>query len=250
MKIVVVGGTGLIGSKLVAKLRDAGHEAMPASPSSGVNTVTGAGLADAFDGADVVVDVTNAPSFEKDAVREFFETSTRNLLHAEATGGVGHHVALSVVGTGRLPDSNYLRAKEVQEKLIEEGPIPFSIVRATQFFEFLGGIADSATDGGVVRLPPVSFQPMSANDVSNAVGQVAVGTPLKGNVEVAGPERFRFDELVRRYLEARQDPREVVTDPDARYFGAKLGELSLVPGEDALLASTRFEEWLDQAPTG
>jgi uncharacterized protein YbjT (DUF2867 family) len=249
MKIVVVGGTGLIGSKLVVKLREAGHEAVPASPSSGVNTMTGEGLAEAFDGAAVVVDVTNAPSFERDAVWEFFEASTRNLLDAEAAAGVGHHVALSVVGTGTLSDSNYLRAKEVQEKLIEEGPIPFSIVRATQFFEFLGGIADSATDGGVVRLPPVSFQPMSADDVAMAVAKVAIGTPLKGSIQVAGPERFRFDELVRRYLEARQDPREVVTDPDAHYFGAKLGELSLVPGDDALLAETRFEDWLDQAPT-
>jgi len=249
MKIVVVGGTGLVGSKLVAKLRDAGHEAVPASPASGVNTLTGEGLANAFDGAEVVVDVTNAPLLTGDAVREFFETSTRNLLDAEATAGVGHHVALSVVGTGRIPDSTYLRGKDVQESLIEEGPVPYSIVHATQFFEFLDGIADSLTVEGVVRVPPASIQPMSADDVANAVGQVAVGPPLKGIVEVGGPERFRFDEIVRRYLEARGDPREVITDPDARYFGARLAELSLVPGDDAILASTRFEEWLDQATT-
>jgi uncharacterized protein YbjT (DUF2867 family) len=249
MKVVVVGGTGLIGSKLVAKLGELRHEAVPASPASGVNSMTGEGLTEAFDGAAVVVDVTDAPSFEKDAVREFFETSTRNLLDAEAAVGVGHHVALSVVGTGRLPDSTYLRAKELQEALIEGGAVPYSIVHATQFFEFLGRIADSVTEGGVVRLPPASIQPMSADDVANAVGQVAVGPPLKGILEVAGPERFRFDEIVRRYLEARGDPREVTTDPDARYFGAKLDELSLVPGDEALLANTRFDEWLDQAPT-
>ena len=222
---------------------------MPASPASGVNTITGEGLADAFDAADVVVDVTNAPSLTGGAVREFFETSTRNLLDAEASAGVGHHVALSVVGTGRLPDSTYLRGKEVQEALIEQGPVPYSIVHATQFFEFLGGIADSLTVEGVVRVPPASIQPMSADDVANAVGHVAVEPPLKGIVEVAGPERFRFEEIVRRYLVAHDDPRQVITDPDARYFGAKLGELSIVPGDDAMIATTRFEEWLAQAST-
>jgi uncharacterized protein YbjT (DUF2867 family) len=247
MRIVVVGGTGLIGSKLVARLGELGHEPVSASPSSGVNSMTGEGLTEVIDGAAVVVDVTDAPSFEKDAVREFFETSTRNLLDAEAAVGVGHHVALSVVGTGRIPDSTYLRAKELQEALIEGGGVPYSIVRATQFFEFLGRIADSMTDGGVVRLPPASIQPMSADDVADAVAQVAVGPPLTDIVEVAGPERFRFDEIVRRYLEAHDDPRQVVTDPDARYFGAKLDELSLVPGDHAMLANTRFEEWLDRA---
>src|SRR5262245_39172399 len=249
MKIVVVGGTGLIGSKLVATLRERGHETAPASPASGVNSVTGEGLTEAFDGAGVVVDVTNAPSFEAGAVLNFFETSTRNLLDAEVAAGVGHHVALSVVGTGTLPDSDYLRAKEAQEALIVEASIPWSIVRATQFFEFLVGIADAMTDGGRVHLPPVAFQPMSADDVVSAVAEVSVGPPLNGHVDVAGPERFRFDELIRRYLEERNDPRDVVTDPDARYFGAKLSELSLVPGDDATLASTRFDEWLDQAPT-
>jgi uncharacterized protein YbjT (DUF2867 family) len=250
MKLVVIGGSGLIGSKLVTKLRDHGHEAVPASPNTGVNTLTGEGLADALGGADVVVDVSNSPSFEDAAVLEFFETSTHNLLDAEAAAGVGHHVALSVVGTDRLPDSGYLRAKLAQEKLIEGSSIPYSIVHATQFFEFVGRIADGATEGDTVRLPPVLFQPMAADDVAAALGRVAVGEPLGGSVEIAGPEQFRFDELVRRALVARDDPRTVVADPDARYFGAKLGERSIVPGEGARLGETRFEDWLSQSPSG
>jgi uncharacterized protein YbjT (DUF2867 family) len=247
MKIVVVGGTGLIGSKLVAELRELGHQAVPASPASGVNTLTGEGLAGAFDEAAVVVDVTNAPSFEDAAVLRFFQTSTRNLLNAGVTAGVGHHVVLSVVGTERLPDSGYFRAKGAQEALIEGASIPYSIVHATQFFEFMESIADAATDGGTVRLPPVFIQPMAADDVASAVSQISVGSPLNGTVEMAGPERFRFDELMRRYLSARHDRRDVVTDPDARYFGTLLGEQTLLPGDDAILASTRFQDWFDQA---
>ena len=247
MKIVVIGGSGLIGSKLVAKLRDHGHEAVPASPNSGVNTLTGEGLADVLQGASVVVDVSNSPSFEAAAVLEFFETSTRNLLDAEAAAGVGHHVALSVVGTDGLPESGYLRAKVAQEKLIKGSSIPYSIVHATQFFEFAGRIADEATDSDTVRLPPVRFQPIAANDVAAAVGRVAVGEPLNGMVEVAGPEQFQFDEFIRRALTARHDPRQVVADPGARYFGAVLSERSLVPGEGAQLAETRFEDWLSQS---
>ena len=247
MKLVVIGGSGLIGSKLVTKLRDHGHEAIPASPNSGVNTLTGEGLADALHGADVVVDVSNSPSFEDAAVLEFFETSTRNLLDAETAAGVGHHVALSVVGTDRLPDSGYFRAKLAQEKLIEGSSIPYSIVHATQFFEFAGRIADGATDGDTVRLPPVLFQPIAADDVATAVCGVAVGEPVNGIVEVAGPEQFRFDELIRRALTARHDPRKVVADPDARYFGARPAERSLVPGDGARLGETRFEGWLSRS---
>jgi uncharacterized protein YbjT (DUF2867 family) len=247
MKIVVVGGTGLIGSKLVATLRERGHEAVPAAPESGVNTLTREGLGGAFDGAAVVVDVTNAPSFEEAAVMEFFQTSTRNLLDAEVTAGVGHHIVLSVVGTERLSESGYFRAKQAQEDLIEGGPIRYSIVHATQFFEFIGGIADAATYGGTVRLAPVFIQPMAADDVASAVGQVSVGSPVTGTVEVAGPERFRLDEFIRRGLSAGNDPRDVVADPEARYFGARLGERTLLPGDDAILAKTPFEDWLDQA---
>jgi uncharacterized protein YbjT (DUF2867 family) len=247
MKLVVIGGSGLIGSKLVTKLREHGHEAMAASPNSGVNTLTGEGLADALQGADVVVDVSNSPSFEDAAVLEFFETSTHNLLDAEATAGVGHHVALSVVGSERLPDSGYMRAKIAQEKLIEGSSIPYSIVHATQFFEFVGRIADEATDGDTVRLPPVLIQPIAADDVATEVGRVAVGEPLNGIVEVAGPEQFRFDELIRRGLGARHDPRQVIADPGARYFGAVLGERTLVPGEGAHLAETRIEYCLSQS---
>ncbi|HKY65196.1 MAG TPA: SDR family oxidoreductase [Acidimicrobiales bacterium] len=250
MKIVVIGGSGLIGSKLVTKLRDHGHDAIPASPNSGVNTLTGEGVAEALEGADVVVDVSNSPSFEDTAVLEFFETSTRNLLDAEAAAGVGHHVALSVVGADRLPDSGYLRAKVAQEKLIESSSIPYSIIRATQFFEFVGRIADEATDGDTVRLPPVLFQPIAADDVAAAVGRVAVGEPRDGVVEVAGPDQFRFDELVRRALTTRHDPRKVVADPGARYFGAILAERSIVPDDGARLAETRFEDWLSQALSG
>lgn len=247
MKIVVIGGSGLIGSKLVNQLREHGHEAIAASPNSGVNSVTGEGLAAALKGASVVVDVTNSPSWEDSAVMTFFETSTRNLLAYEASAGVGHHVALSVVGTDRLSESGYFRAKIAQEKLIKGSPIPYSIVRATQFFEFLKGLADISTDGRKVRLPHVLFQPMAADDVAGGVGTVAVGTPVKGTVEIGGPERFRVDDLVRRRLVALKDPREVVADPNALYAGAKLNEKTLVPGEDARLGETTFETWLSQS---
>jgi uncharacterized protein YbjT (DUF2867 family) len=244
LKIVVIGGSGLIGSKLVAKLRDRGHEVVAASLDSGVNTLTGEGLAGAVEGADVVVDVSNSPSFEDAAVLEFFETSTGNLLAAEAAAGVRHHVALSVVGTERLLESGYFRAKIAQERLIEGSGIPYSIVHATQFFEFVARIADDATDGYTVRLAPVLIRPMAADDVAAAVGKVSVGPPANGIVEVAGPEQFRLDELIRRALSVRQDPREVVADPEARYFGARLRERTLVPADGARLASTTFEEWL------
>lgn len=247
MKIVVIGGSGLIGSKLVTILREHGHQAVAASPASGVNTLTGEGLAEVLEGASVVVDVSNSPSFADAPVMEFFKTSTGNLLTHETAAGVGHHVALSVVGCDRLPDSGYLRAKIAQEKLIEESSIPYSIVRATQFFEFVNSIADSATDGNTVRLPPVRFQPMAADDVASAVGKVAMGSPLNGIVEVAGPEQFRFDELIRLGLGARKDPREVIADPHARYFGAELSERSLVPDNEAQLGETRFEDWLSRS---
>ena len=244
MKLVVIGGSGLIGSRLVAKLREHGHEVVAASPDTGVNTLTGEGLADVLQGASVVVDVSNSPSFEETAVMNFFTTSTRNLLQYEAAAGVPHHVALSVVGTERVGDSPYLRAKNAQEALIKGAGIPYSIVHATQFFEFIARIADEATDGTTVRLPPVLIQPMAADDVATAVCRVAVGTPLNGTVEVAGPQQFRFDELIRQGLRARKDPREVIADSHARYFGAELGEFSLVPGNDARLGEIRFEDWL------
>jgi uncharacterized protein YbjT (DUF2867 family) len=246
MKIVVIGGTGLIGSKLVAKLDEQGHEAVPASPDSGVNTLTGEGLSDVLQGAQVVVDVSNAPNWEDDAVMHFFETSSRNLLAAEADAGVTHHVALSVVGTDRLQESGYFRAKLAQEKLIESSSIPYSIVHATQFFEFVKGIADEATDGNTVRLPPALIQPMAADDVASEVGRVAIGQPLNGIVEVGGPEQFRLDELIRGRLKATNDPREVITDPQAQYFGITPSERTLLPGADARIAETRFEEWLRQ----
>jgi uncharacterized protein YbjT (DUF2867 family) len=248
MKIVVIGGSGLIGSKLVPKLLEHGHQAVPASPSSGVNTLTGEGLAEALAGAAVVVDVSNSPSFEDAAVLEFFETSTSNLLDAEAAAGVGHHVALSVVGTERLSEGGYFRAKIAQENLIKRSSIQYSIVHATQFFEFeLKRIADEATDGNTVRLAPVLIQPMAAEDVASAVGRISVGSPVNGIIEVAGPQQFRLDELIRRYLRERRDPREVITDPHARYSGAELNERTLVPGDDATLADTRFDDWLSQA---
>jgi uncharacterized protein YbjT (DUF2867 family) len=247
MKIIVVGGTGLIGSKLVSRLIEHGQEGVSASPSSGVNTLTGEGLPEILEGADVVVDVSNSVSPEADAVLHFFETSTRNLLASEAETGVSHHVALSVVGTERLSESGYFRAKMAQERLISESKRGYSIVRATQFFEFVGTIADAATDRGTVRLPAVLFQPMAADDVAAAVLRIAVGSPANGTVEVAGPEQFRLDELVNRTLRARHDPRTVVTDPNARYFGAQLAERTLLPGEDAALGATRFEDWLAQA---
>lgn len=247
MKIVVIGGTGLIGSKVVAKLNERGYEAVAASPNSGVNTLTGEGLAEVLEGASVVVDVSNSPSFEDAAVMDFFKTSTRNLLTYEAAAGVGHHVALSIVGCERLPNSGYMRAKVAQEKLIKESPIPYSILRATQFFEFLTRIADSATEGNTVHLPSVGFQPMAADDVASVVAKIAMGSPLNGTVDVAGPEQFRFDEFISRGLSARKDPREVVADPHAPYFGTELSERSLVPEEGALLGETRFEEWLTGA---
>jgi len=247
MKLVIIGGTGLIGSKLVTKLRERGHEAVPAALDTGVNTLTGEGLVETLQGALVVVDVSNSPSFEETAVMEFFTTSTQNLLKYATAAGVRHYVALSVVGTDRIPDSPYLRAKNAQEALLEGGGIPYSIVRATQFFEFVERIADEATDGTTVRLPAVLIQPMAADDVATAVGRIAVGAPLNGTVEVAGPEQFRFDELIRQGLGARHDPREVVVDPHARYFGAELGERSLVPAEGATLGEIRFQEWLNQS---
>ena len=247
MKLVIIGGTGLIGSKLVAKLRELGHEAVPASPDTGVNTLTGQGLAEVLQGASVVVDVSNSPSFEEKAVMEFFTTSTRNLLENAAAAGVKHYVALSVVGTERIPDSPYLRAKNAQEALIKAGGIPYSVVHATQFFEFVKRIADEATVGTTVRLPPVFIQPMAADDVAKAVARIAVGDALNGTVDVAGPQEFRFDELIRQGLAARNDPREVVVDPHARYFGAELGERSLVPAGEARLGEIRFEQWLGQA---
>ena len=247
MKLVVIGGTGLIGSKLVARLREHGHEAVPASPDTGVNTLTGEGLAKALQGASVVVDVSNSPSFEDVAVMEFFTTSTRNLLKAASTAGVTHYVALSVVGTERIPDSPYLRAKSAQEALIKAAAIPYSIVHATQFFEFVKRIADEATVGATVRLPPVLIQPMAADDVAKAIASIAVGPPVNGTVEIAGPEQFRFDELIRQGLAARNDSREVVADPHARYFGAELGERSLIPSGDARLGEIHFEEWLTQS---
>jgi uncharacterized protein YbjT (DUF2867 family) len=247
MKIVVIGGSGRIGSKFVNKLHERGHQAVPASPDSGVNTLTGEGLAEALDGAAVVVDVSNSPSFEDAAVLKFFQTSTGTLLDAEAAAGVGHHVALSVVGTERLSESGYFRAKIAQEKLIKGSSIPYSIVRATQFFEFITGIAAAATDGNTVRLAPVLVQPMAAEDVASAAGRISVGPPVNGIVEVAGPQQFRLDELIRRTLRERHDPREVITDPQARYFGAELDERTLVPGDDASLAETRFEDWLSQS---
>lgn len=247
MKIVVIGGSGLIGSKLVNKLRDHGHEAVAASPTSGVNSLTGEGLADALKGTAVVVDVTNAPSWEDSAVLKFFETSTRNLLAYEATAGVGHHVALSVVGSERLLESGYFRAKIAQENLIKGSSIPYSIVRATQFFEFVKGIADFSTEGNKVRLPPALIQPMAADDVASEVGRIAMGSPVNGAVEIGGPEQFRLDELIRRDLAARKDPREVITDPHARYFGIQVSERALVPDNDARLGETRFEDWLNHA---
>jgi uncharacterized protein YbjT (DUF2867 family) len=246
MKLVIIGGTGLIGSKLVAKLREHGHEAVAASPDTGVNTLTGQGVAEVLQGADVLVDVSNSPSFEDAAVMNFFTTSTRNLVQAARAAGVQHYVALSVVGTERLSESGYFRAKIAQEQLIRESAIPYSIVHATQFFEFIKSIAAAATDGNTVRLPSVLVRPMAADDVAKAVGRIAVGAPANGVVEVAGPEQFRLDELIREGLQARQDPREVVVDPASRYFGAMLSERTLVPADGARLGEVRFREWLDQ----
>ncbi|MDT7845651.1 SDR family oxidoreductase [Streptomyces justiciae] len=248
MKIVVIGGTGLIGSKVVERLTALGHEAVAAAPNTNVNTLTGEGVADALAGAQVVVDVTNSPSFEESAVLEFFTTSTRNLLAAEEAAGVSHHVALSIVGIEGLPDNGYFRAKVAQEELIRKGLVPHTIVRATQFFEFVRGIADvAADDGGVVRVPPVLFQPMAAADVAQAVVDAALAEPVGGIIEVAGPDQFRFDELVREALQTWQDQRTVVTDARARYFGSELAERSLVPDDGkARLSGTHFRDWLAQ----
>jgi uncharacterized protein YbjT (DUF2867 family) len=243
MKIVVIGGTGLIGSKLVPKLREQGHEAVPASPNSGVNTLTGDGLAEVLKGASVVVDVSNSPSWEDSAVLNFFETSTRNLLKYGAEAGVKHLVALSVVGTDRLAESGYFRAKIAQEMLIKNSSTPYSIVQATQFFEFVKGLADISMQGGKAHLPPALFQPMAADDVASAVARVAVGQPVNGTVEVGGPQLFRIDELVRRRLAQLSDPRDVVADPNARYSGARIDDRTLVPGKDARLGETSFETW-------
>jgi uncharacterized protein YbjT (DUF2867 family) len=246
MKIVVLGGTGLIGSKVVNLLRARGHEVVVASPSQGINSITGEGLTEALTGAQVVVDVTNSPSFEDKAVLEFFETSTRNVLAAEAKTGVSHHVALSIVGSERLPASGYLRAKVAQEKLIKASPISYTIVRATQFFEFVGRIADEATSGQTVHLPSVLFQPIFSDDLAAAVAKVAVAKPLNGTSELAGPDALPFDEVARQYLVAHHDPRAVVTDEQARYFGTTLEKRSLVPGENALLGSCHFADWLSR----
>jgi uncharacterized protein YbjT (DUF2867 family) len=247
MKIVVIGGTGLIGSKVVARLRQAGHEVIAASPATGVNTITGEGLSQAMAGTQVVVDLANSPSFEDKAVKEFFETSGRNLLSAAAAAGVRHHVALSIVGTDRT-DNGYFRAKVAQEKLIVASGIPYTIIRATQFLEFLGGIADSSAHGNKVRLPPILFQPIAAEDVAANVADVALATPRNGIVEIAGPERAPFNEIVARYLKAVGDPREVVRDPEAGYWGGRVEERSLVPLGEARLGPTRLEDWLKLSP--
>jgi uncharacterized protein YbjT (DUF2867 family) len=246
MKIVVIGGTGLIGSKLVAELVAHGHDAVPASPGTGVDTLTGEGLAEALVGADVVVDVSNSPSFEDAAVLEFFETSTRNILDADAAAGVGHHVALSIVGTGRMAESGYIRAKSAQEKLIKNSSIPYTIVHATQFFEFAVRTADEASDGRLVRVPPVLIQPMAADDVAAAVCNVALAAALNSTIEIAGPEPMRFEDFVRRGLRAVGDQRVVVADPQARYFGARLSERTLLPGDGAQPGATKFDVWLGQ----
>jgi uncharacterized protein YbjT (DUF2867 family) len=243
MKIVVIGGTGLIGSKLVAKLDEQRHDAVAASPGTGVDAVTGEGLSEVLTGASVVVDVSNAPNWDDDAVMHFFQTSSRNLLAAEAAAGVGHHVALSVVGTDRLTESGYFRAKLAQEELIQGSSIPYTIVHATQFFEFMNGIADAATDANTVRLPPALIQPMAADDVASALARVAVGAPLNRIVEIAGPDQFRLDELIRGVLAAGNDPREVITDPHSRYYGIAPSERTLLPGDDARLGTTHFADW-------
>ncbi len=246
MKIIVIGGTGLIGTKVVKNLRDKGHEVVPASPSKGINSVTGEGLAEALAGAQVVVDVANAPSWEDKAVLEFFETSGRNLLAAEAAAEVGYHVALSVVGTDRLLASGYFRAKMAQENLIKASSIPYTIVRATQFFEFVGGIAQSATEGKTVRLPPVLMQPIVSDDVAAVLADAALTEPLNGTVDLAGPEAFRQDDLVRRFLKATGDARTVITDPKALYYGIAVNDQSLMPGDNPRLGPTRFADWVSR----
>jgi uncharacterized protein YbjT (DUF2867 family) len=244
MKIVVIGGTGLIGSKTAPILRQGGHEVLAASPNTGVNTITGEGLKEALAGAQVVIDLANAPSWEDKAVLEFFETSGRNLLAAEAAAGVRHHVAVSIVGTDRMPDNGYFRAKVAQEKLIEASGIPYTIIRSTQFLEFLGGIAASSAEGNIVRLSPGLFQPIAADDVAAITAEVALAAPRRGIVEIAGPERAPLYEFVARYLKAIGDPREVVRDPEARYSGGRVEERSLVPLGEARLGRIGFDEWL------
>ncbi|MEU3983773.1 SDR family oxidoreductase [Streptomyces sp. NPDC026672] len=244
MKVVVIGGTGLIGSKVVARLNEHGHEAVAAAPNTGVNTLTGVGLAEVLEGASVVVDVSNSPSFDDEAVWEFFRTSTTNLLKAEAAAGVRHHVALSVVGTDRLQKSGYFRAKQAQEELIKASGTPYSIVHATQFFEFAKGLADGMTEGDTVRVPAARIQPIASDDVAAAVGRAAVGAPVDGVVEVAGPEAFQLDEFIRTGLAAQNDPRTVVTDPSSTYWGAELHDDTLLPGPDAGIGEIAFADWL------
>lgn len=246
MKVVVIGGTGLIGSQVVSKLKEHGHEAVAASPNTGVNTLTGEGLAEVLQGASVVVDVSNSPSFADDAVMEFFRASTTNLLKAEAEAGVAHHVALSVVGTDRLQESGYFRAKQFQENMIKESNVPYSIVHATQFFEFAKSLADSATEGDTVSVAPIKIQPIYSGDVAAAVGRTAVGTPINATVEVGGPETFALEDFIRKGLAVHDDPRTVVTDPDGLYWGAKLAETDLLPGSNAHIGETRFADWSAQ----
>lgn len=244
MNVVIIGGSGLIGTKLAARLREAGHAVTAASPSSGVNSVTGEGLAQALSGAQVVVDVSNSPSFADEAVMQFFQASTRNLLAAEAAAGVRHHVALSIVGLERLPDSGYFRAKLAQESLIEAGKVPYTIVRATQFLEFVGAIAQAGTEGPVVRLSSAQIQPIAADDVARSLAEVVAQAPLNGRIEIAGPETYRIDALIRRVLQARGDARTVVTDDAATYFGARLSATALIAGAQARLGAISLESWL------
>ena len=248
MKIVVIGGTGLIGSKAVQKLKERGHVAVAAAPNTGVNTLTGEGLAEAMVGAEVVIDVSNSPSFEERAARNFFQTSGRNITAAEVNAGVRHHVALSVVGTDRLQDSGYFRAKLAQESLIKSSPVPYSLIHATQFFEFIRTIADISTANGAVRLPPVQFQPMAAEDVAAAVADVALGEPLKRTIEIGGPETFTLDQAVRRVLQFDRDPRSVIADPTAPYYGVQVSDCTLVPGQNAHLGSIRLDWWIEHVP--
>jgi uncharacterized protein YbjT (DUF2867 family) len=247
MKIVIIGGSGLIGKKVVKRLREKGHEVVAASPSAGVNTITGEGLGEALSGAQVVVDVANSPSFEDKAVLEFFETSGRNLLAAEKVAGVRHHVALSVVGTDRMLASGYFRAKMAQEELIKASSIPYTIVRATQFFEFVGAIAQSATDGQTVRLPPALMKPIVSDDVAATLADVAIAEPLNRTIDLAGPDAIRMDELVRQFLSASGDSRKVVTDPQAGYFGTAVNDRSLTPVGDSRIGPTRYSDWLSRS---